>query len=245
MGSHLEGRLRAMFWTRFPDCRCIFSESAVADMLERSHTVHTLRTLPRLGIRFLRVGMELLITAAALAWLNPETALIAMVAALAAAAIPLLGQATVSERDLRARTHTGALARFHLDALLGRTAIEAHGASRTIEREHESLLSEWAGAVLALQRASITTEGFQMLVGFGLVAWVLLTRLPATGSSGLLLQIYWLLNLPALGYELALIAREYPAYRSTSSVSSNTWGARLPTRKHSSRDRSETDSRVY
>src|SRR5206468_2864658 len=104
---------------------------------ERSHTVHLVRMLPRLGVRFLRVGLELFITAAALAWLSPETAVVAFVAAIAAAAIPLLGQSVVAERDLRARTHTGALARFHLDALLGRTAIEAHGAANTIEREHE------------------------------------------------------------------------------------------------------------
>jgi ATP-binding cassette subfamily B protein len=46
------------------------------------------------------------------------------------------------------------------------------------------------------------------------VAWILLAQF-GSSSTGLLLQIYWLLNLPALGYELALITREYPAYRST------------------------------
>jgi ABC-type bacteriocin/lantibiotic exporter with double-glycine peptidase domain len=216
LGSHLESRLRAMFLDKIPRLAdAYFQSRPVADMLERSHTLHTLRTLPRLGLRFSRVGLELLVTALAIAWLNPHTATLAIVAAVAAAAIPLMAQASVSERDLRARTHTGALARFHLDALLGRTTIEAHGAVRTIEREHEGLLAEWAGAVLALQRASITTEGFQMVVGFGLVGWILLGQLGTQNSAALLLQIYWLLNLPALGYELALIAREYPAYRST------------------------------
>jgi ABC-type bacteriocin/lantibiotic exporter with double-glycine peptidase domain len=216
MGSHLEGRLRVAFLDKIPRLAdAYFQSRPVADMLERSHTVHILRMLPRLGVRFVRVGLELFITAIALAWLSPETAVVALVAAIAAAGIPLLGQSVVGERDLRARTHTGALARFHLDALLGRTAIEAHGAAATIEREHEGLLAEWASAVLALQRASMTVEGFQMLVGFGLVAWTLLGHFGVTGGTGLLLQIYWLLNLPALGYELALIAREYPAYRST------------------------------
>jgi ABC-type multidrug transport system fused ATPase/permease subunit len=216
MGGRLEGRLRAMFLDKIPRLAdAYFQSRPVADMLERSHTLHTLRALPRLGLRFLRISLELFVTALAIAWLNPETAVLAIAAAIAAAAIPLLAQASVAERDLRARTHTGALARFHLDTLLGRTAIEAHGAARTIEREHESLLAEWAGAVSALQRASITTEGLQMLVGFGLIGWVLLSRVGTNNSTGLLLQIYWLLNLPALGYELALIAREYPAYRST------------------------------
>jgi ATP-binding cassette subfamily B protein len=216
MGSHLESRLRAMFLDKIPRLAdAYFQSRPVADMLERSHTLHTLRTLPRLGLRFSRIGLELLVTALAIAWLNPQTAVLALVAAAAAAAIPLLAQASVAERDLRARTHTGALARFHLDALLGRMTIEAHGASRTVEREHEGLLAEWANAVLSLQRASVTTEGLQMVVGFGLVAWILLGQLGTASSAALLLQIYWLLNLPALGYELALIAREYPAYRST------------------------------
>ena len=216
MGSHLEGRLRARFLDKIPRLAdAYFQSRPVADMLERSHTLHTLRALPRLGLRFSRVGLELLVTALAIAWLNPHTAILAVTAAVAAAAIPLFAQATVAERDLRARTHTGALARFHLDALLGRTTIEAHGARRTIEREHESLLAEWARAVLSLQRASVATEGLQMFVGFGLVAWILLAQFGSSSSTGLLLQTYWLLNLPALGYELALIAREYPAYRST------------------------------
>jgi len=34
-------------------------------------------------------------------------------------------------------------------------------------------------------------------------------------TGGMLLLVYWVLNLPALGYELALNAREYPAHRST------------------------------
>jgi ABC-type transport system involved in cytochrome bd biosynthesis fused ATPase/permease subunit len=216
MGGHAEARLRATFLDKIPRLAdAYFQSRPVADMLERSQTLHMVRALPRLGVRFSRVGLELLVTALAIAWLNPPLGILAMFGACAAASIPLIAQRAVAERDLRARTHTGALARFHLDALLGRTALEAHGARRAIEREHEGLLGEWANAVSALQRASVATEGFQMLVGFGLVAWVLLDRFEGVGTSALLLQIYWLLNLPALGYELALIAREYPSHRST------------------------------
>ena len=65
-------------------------------------------------------------TTIALVWLNPGTVWVAAAAALAAAGIPLLGQSLIAERDLRTRTHAGALSRFHLDALRGRTALEAH-----------------------------------------------------------------------------------------------------------------------
>jgi ABC-type bacteriocin/lantibiotic exporter with double-glycine peptidase domain len=99
MGSHLEGRLRARFLDKIPRLAdAYFQSRPVADMLERSHTLHTLRALPRLGLRFWRVGLELLVTAVAIAWLNPQTAILAVSAAVAAAAIPMFAQATVAER---------------------------------------------------------------------------------------------------------------------------------------------------
>jgi len=215
-GSHLEARLRIAFLDKIPRLAdSYFQTRPVSDMLERSHSVHTLRALPQLGVRFLRVALELIVTTVAIAWLDPRAAGLALVAATAAAGIPLMGHSIVAERDLRVRTHAGALARFHLDALLGRTAIEAHGASATIEGEHERLLAEWAGASVALQRASVAIEGFQMLVGFGLAGWMLFGHFGGGDTGGMLLLVYWVLNLPALGYELALNAREYPAHRST------------------------------
>ena len=216
MGSRLEHRLRIAFLDKIPRLAdAYFQSRPISDMLERAHAVHTVRVLPRLGMRFVRVGLELIVTTVALIWLNPGTAALAVTAAVAAAGIPLLGQSIIAERDLRARTHTGALARFHLDALRGRKAIEAHGSATMLEREHDGLLARWAEAAVSLQRASLSIEGLQMLVGFGLVAWMLLGHVTTVNSPGLLLQMYWMLNLPGLGYELALIAREYPAHRST------------------------------
>jgi ATP-binding cassette subfamily B protein len=215
-GSHLETRLRIRFLDKIPRLAdSYFQSRPISDMLERSHSVHVLRILPQLAVRVLRVTAELAVTTLAIAWLDPRMAWIALVAAAAAAGIPLLGNIVISERDLKARTHTGALTRFHLDALLGRTAIEAHGAARTVEREHDRLLAEWVRASLSLQRSSTIVEGLQLLVGFGFAAWILFGHFGTSGSATLLLLAYWVLNLPALGYELALAAREYPAHRST------------------------------
>lgn len=216
LGNHLEARLRIAFLDKVPRLPAAYFQSRpMADMLERSHSLHTIRVLPRLAVRFSRVGLELAVTAVALVWLNPSMAILGITVALSATMVPLLGQLVIRERDLKVRTHAGALARYQLDALRGRTAIESHGASRTIEREHDGLLGEWTAASLSLQRASLTIEALQMTLGFGLVAWYVLGNLSADIGPGLLLQIYWLLNLPTLGYELALIAREYPAHRST------------------------------
>ena len=115
---------------------------------------------------------------------------------------------------MRLRTHAGALTHFYLDALLGLVAIHAHGAQPAVRREHESLLTEWARAGLNLQRAVISLETLQFLSGFGLAIAILVSHAARTGSSGgILLLVYWALNLPALGQEVALIAWQYPSYR--------------------------------
>src|SRR5262249_16638173 len=63
---------------------------------------------------------------------------------------------------------------------------------------------------------SVSIEALQMLVGFGLAGWMVLNHVSGDYAAGmLLLQTYWMLNLPALGYELALYARAYPSHRST------------------------------
>ena len=215
-GNHLEARLRIAFLDKIPRLAdSYFQSRPVSDMLERSHGMHILRLLPQLGVRALRVGAELVVTAAAIAWLDPRMAGLALLACVVAAGIPLLGNSLIAERDLKVRTHAGALARFHLDALLGRTAIEAHGAEHTLEREHERLLAEWVAASMALQRGSVVIEGLQMFAGFGVAGWLLFGHFAGGISGAMLLLTYWVLNLPALGYEFALIAREYPAHRST------------------------------
>jgi ABC-type transport system involved in cytochrome bd biosynthesis fused ATPase/permease subunit len=120
----------------------------------------------------------------------------------------------LTERDLRVRTHVGALGRFYLDALLGLVAVRTHGAERAVRREHESLLVEWACASFTRQRTIVAVEGVQSWLGFGLAAWLLCGYLTRGGEAGgVLLLTYWGLHLPVLGHEVALLIRQYPVHR--------------------------------
>ena len=214
-GRRLETRLRLAFLRKLPRLGDRYFQSRLkSDMAERSHSIHRIRRLPELGGQLLRYGLEIAFTAAGIIWLDPDSAPIAILAALAALAIPLLAQPWLAERDLRFRTHAGALTHFYLDALLGLVAIRTHGAEWPLRREHESLLSEWARAGLKLQSAVISLETLQFLTGFGLAIWLLASHLSRSGDTGaILLLVYWALNLPALGQEVALIAWQYPSYR--------------------------------
>jgi len=214
-GRRLEIRLRVAFLEKIPRLGDrYFHSRPKSDMAERSHGIHMVRRLPELGGQLLRYVFEIVCTAAGIVWLDPASAPIAILAAFVALAIPVMSQPLLMERDLRLRTHSGALSHFYLDALLGLIAIHTHGGQSAVRREHESLLTEWARAGLNLQRSVISLETLQFLAGFGLAIWLLASYLARGAQTGaVLLLVYWALNLPALGQEVALIAWQYPAYR--------------------------------
>lgn len=214
-GRRLEIRLRVAFLEKIPRLGDRYFQSRLkSDMAERSHSIHLIRRLPEMGGQLLRYVFEIVFTAAGIIWLDPASAPIAILAAFAAVVIPLASEPLLMERDLRLRTHAGALSHFYLDALLGLVAIHTHGGQSAVRREHESLLTEWARAGLNLQRSVISLETLQFLAGFGLAIWLLASYLARGGQTGaVLLLVYWALNLPALGQEVALIAWQYPAYR--------------------------------
>jgi ATP-binding cassette subfamily B protein len=215
LGRHLEARMRAAFLQKIPRLGDRYFQSRLtSDMAERSHSIHQIRHLPELGADLLRAGFELLFTVAGIAWLDPPSAPLAAAAAGLALLLPLFAQPALTERDLRVRSHLGAISRFYLDSLLGLVALRAHGAERAVRREHESLLLEWARASFGLQRVAVAVEAIQFLGGFALAAWLLagyVSRNAETG--GVLLLIYWSLNLPVLGQEVAMAAWQYPAFR--------------------------------
>lgn len=215
LGRRLETRLRVAFLEKIPRLGDRYFQSRlISDMAERSHSAQALRQLPQLGGRFLRLCFELALTTVGLVWLDPNGAWAAVIVAVVALGLPLALQSRLTERDLRIRNHNGALSRFYLDAMLGLAPIRAHGAERAVRREHESLLVEWMRAGYDYLRAVVAVETAQSLIGFGLAAWLLFDHLSRAGvSGGVLLMVYWALNLPALGQEIAMLAQQYPSQR--------------------------------
>ncbi|HZS54077.1 MAG TPA: cysteine peptidase family C39 domain-containing protein [Bryobacteraceae bacterium] len=214
-GRQLENRLRVAFLSKIPRLADRYFQSRLtSDMAERGHATHRLRHLPDLLRQLLRGIFELLATAAGIIWLDASAAPFVLVA-VAAALVPAFGiQTLLAERDLRVRSHAAGLTRFYLDAMLGMIAIRAHGAEQNVRREHETMLRQWANAALRLQRAVVCTEGIQLAAMFGLVAMLLLARPLASADIGrTLLLVYWALNLPSLGQDVAALTRQYPYYR--------------------------------
>jgi len=215
LGRALEVRLRSAFYEKIPRLGDrYFRSRLVSDMAERSHSVHELRILPELGERFLSASTRMALTTAGIIWLDPAGALFAVFAALLCVGLPLIFHPLLSEQALRVRAHLGGLSHFYLDALLGLAPIRAHGAGRAVRREHEALVVEWARSALSLQRSAVLVEGFLTAAGFALGAGLILMHVGRGASGSTLLLIYWVLSLPTLGTEVAVVSRQYPSLRS-------------------------------
>ncbi len=215
IGRHLEVLLRTVWLERIPRLAdAYFRSRPISDLAERSQNAHQVRQLPELARQLLRCATEIVVTAGAIAWLDPPTAPLAALAAGLSLTVPLVLARPLTERDLGVRVHVGALCRFHLDALLGLSPIRAHRAERCVRREHASLLTNWAIANRETLRAVTFTDALQLVLGLAPAAWLLWTHLRGAGEAGrVLLLAYWVLLLPGLGQDLGALARRYPHYR--------------------------------
>jgi ABC-type bacteriocin/lantibiotic exporter with double-glycine peptidase domain len=215
LGRRLEVRFRMAFLEKLPRMHDrYFSSRPHSDMAERCHSLHRLRLLPGLGGQLVLGIFELLLTTVGLIWLDPGSALLAVGLMLTALLTPLAIQPVLAERELRVRSHAAALSRFYLDALLGLVSVRAHGAERSLRREHEGHVVEWARSSAALQRVSVVVEGLLSLATLGFAVALVFGHLSRNGAqSSSLLFLYWTLNLPLLGQELAQLARQYPLHR--------------------------------
>ncbi|MFL6196292.1 MAG: ATP-binding cassette domain-containing protein [Thermoanaerobaculia bacterium] len=219
LGRSLEVRLRLRFLEKIARLGDRYFRSRLSsDMAERCHSGYRLRLLPELGANFLRSAFQLLFTAVGIAWLDPRVAPLAALSAVLAFALPMAAQPILLERDLRVRNHAGALGRFYLDALLGLVPARNHGAGRPLRREHEGLLLEWMRSALRLEKVAVVLDLLQSVAGYGLAAWIIFRHLGQPGdASRVLLLSYWALQLPQLGQQMDIAARQYPLLRNTTS----------------------------
>jgi ABC-type bacteriocin/lantibiotic exporter with double-glycine peptidase domain len=215
VGRALELSLRILFLRKIPRLGDrYFATRPISDMAQRAHLIHGVRALPELVVQGARTVLEIVLTAVGIAWLDPRGAPLAIATASLVLVVPLAHLPTLVERDLRVRTHAGSLARFYLDAILGLTPIRTHAAEPAVRREHESLLVDWARAARDGARAYVRADLVQALAGAALSTWLLAHYVASGGEpSGVVLLVYWALNLPVLGQDLVALTRQYPQHR--------------------------------
>ncbi len=189
-----------------------FSSRLVSDLAERGHAINEVREIPEVLRQILIAVGRISLVLVGLVWLLPDLFPLILLAGVISLAAPALIFPALTERDLRARTHLGALSRFYLDSLRGSEAIWAHGASPSMRQEQESLLLGWVRAVTEQQRSALLFEGVQVLTLGGLC--VLLVSLAVNSELPLgtvLLVAYWSLFIPVLSMQLTQSLKQLPA----------------------------------
>lgn len=215
-GRALESRLRATLLAKLPQLPDRWFQSRpLSDMAERAHGLQATRALPLVLLQAVQAAVETALTFAGVCWLAPASAGWALALFVVALALPLLAAPLLGERDLRLRNHAGALAGFHLDALLGAAPARAHRAQRNLARQHESLLVEWMLAARGWLRAATALDALQATLATALAGALVATHLLRAGSIGGsdLLLVFWVLKLPALGGRFAALAQQLPQQR--------------------------------
>jgi ATP-binding cassette subfamily B protein len=215
MGRRLETRLRIAYLEKLPRLGDRYFRSRLAsDMTQRAHDLRDLRALPNLGFSLLRTGFQLILTALGVIWLDPVSAPFAILGTIFFVAFSLLTRPILEERDLRLRTHIGALSRFYLDALLGLMPARTHGAERSLRRQHEVQLFEWVQTGREYYNIAGYIQSFGALLYSIFAILIVVNYLKQGVQSGeVLLLFYWTLSLPALGESLASQIQNYPMLR--------------------------------
>lgn len=215
VGRTTEARMRVQLAQKLPRLALQYLRTRpVADTAERGHSLHRLRDLPPLGLRLIRAFTETVATTLALLWLAPGSWPLIVGLALSAIVPPLVTLGSLTERELRMRTHAGAMSWFALDALQGAMPARASGFETTLRREHDGLLVEWARAATSEHRLSMAVSWSQGLIGYGFVIALVFARVAQGGApASLLLLVYWALAVPSAGAALATAVREIPMFR--------------------------------
>jgi ABC-type bacteriocin/lantibiotic exporter with double-glycine peptidase domain len=216
MGRQLETRLRMALLAKLPRLNDRYFQSRpISDMADRNHNIHITRGVPSTGLQFVQAVFDLIFTFIAVCLIASGQIALVIALVLAALGMPFLTQQLLNERDLRVRSHAGALHSFYLDALLGLAPVRAHRAERNVQAQHEGLLVEWAQSLRGWIRLTLFSDGVQALVCTGLAGVLLISHFRESGqvSGSDLLLIFWVLKLPATGARIAGLAHQYPAQR--------------------------------
>jgi ABC-type bacteriocin/lantibiotic exporter with double-glycine peptidase domain len=204
LGLRLETRLRAALLEKIPRLGDAYLRSRTTwDLASRAHALHLLRDVPALGTQLARAVFAGVTIGIGIVWLHPGGAVPLVCAALLATAIAWITRGRLLEAVVRLRNQTAGLDRLYLDALLGATAVRAHGGESAVQSEHEDLLVDWFRTSRSLSVQSTLWQTLHLVSITGMtVALVIGYLRSGLEPSGLLLLVYWSVRLGFLSQEV-------------------------------------------
>ncbi len=216
LGRYLELRLRALTFALLPRVNDTFVRSRPAsDLAYRAHGLTLGRAFPELVLGTVSSVLGLVLSSAALVWINSLFLPVLLVAMLGFWAISLFARFRMRETDAKLQVHSTRLLTIFLDALRGFRPLRLHGYQNPFRLEQAKELVRWrqTGELLARSRAAIVALDAalsSLLVG-GML-YVCLRR--ESDLRVFVLVAFWALRLPALMTAVLRSLQAYPAARS-------------------------------
>lgn len=174
IGRAAEEGVRRAWWHKVSVLPATFTRTRPAsDLAERGHLLHRLRDLPIHADRALVGAGIVLASAIGIVTLQPQALTPVGILVLSAVVGPILAFRSVAEADLRARTISGTLTRFTIDALIGGDVVVSGRAAASVTHEHERSLVSWRHAMAASVRRSAHAQGCSAVVAAAAAGWVL------------------------------------------------------------------------
>lgn len=211
-GRELDAKLTEAMLAKFqrlPDG--FFTSRLKSDLLERAHQAQSLRVLPGVVLGIVGSHVRALAIVAMLLLIAPAEYPFFLAALVVYLVAPVAVFRTLNEKSIQAAAHMGALSRYYLDLLQGKDAMDAHAGAAPVLVEHEKLVAKWWQSEHAFNKAALTAEGVQW-GGMILLAVLVSTRIDST--TGLLVTVFWMLQLAALCSLAFSLYRRLPKHHS-------------------------------
>jgi ABC-type bacteriocin/lantibiotic exporter with double-glycine peptidase domain len=215
LGRHVELTLRMATLHSIPRAGDHFIRSRpTTDLAYRAHNLVTTGQLPASLLGATRAAGDLLVTLAAIAFLNPKYIAPVLLGGLLFFVTFALTRRRIRELDTRNHVHASRLLALFFDALHGIRPIRLHGYQDSFRSDQSRALEHWRETGESLMRTNAGLDAINGLVGTGLlVSLFCLFAFTAGDPRVFVLLALWAFRIPPTIRSLILFAQSYPMQR--------------------------------
>lgn len=174
-----------------------------ADLVERLNSTTLLRDAPALLATLAGAFGQLAATVIGVAALFPVATLPIALAAFLSIFLPAVSRGLQRTAGLRSRTLRAFSGQLFLDALQGLLPVRAAAAEERFAGEHGRQVAAWKRAAGAELQMTLLAELALALSTYAAVASALVSAAREGATPGLLLLLYWAIQIPSLGDAIA------------------------------------------
>jgi ABC-type bacteriocin/lantibiotic exporter with double-glycine peptidase domain len=209
----LESRMATLF--SLPRVNDHFVRSRpTSDLAYRAHNLVMGRRLPSSVLSAGRAAGDLIVTLAAIAWLDVRYLGPAIVGGALLGVAFYLARGPLRELDMRNAIHASRLLTIFLDALRGLRPIRLHGYQDSFRGVQRRELLHWRETGHALVRAKASLEAVEGLIGTALLVLVFCISVFTRGDPrAFVLLVFWAFRIPITVKMLLTFAQSYPTQK--------------------------------